>query len=90
MEAFLTWLLEQAPVVAIMGYWIFSLKQDVKHARERADKKEDAEKQLWERVIEVMSKATLVFEGSGTEHKEIKDIVTQMRTDLQILKEKMA
>lgn len=47
---------EQSPVIGLMGYWIYTLKSDLKYARERADKKEDEDKKLYERFIEVVTK----------------------------------
>jgi hypothetical protein len=47
---------QQGPVVGVLGYWVYTLKKDLQYARERADKKEDEDRKLYERFIEVVTK----------------------------------
>ena len=79
MESFLNWLLEQAPVVVVGGAWIYTLYQDRSYHRDRADRKEEGDKHLFERIITAVTSSTEVMKANQGDNAEIKTSIGEMK-----------
>jgi precorrin-4 methylase len=96
MEAFLNWLLEQAPVVVVAGAWIYSLFLDRNYHRDRADKKDDNDKNIFERMITSVTESTSVMKevieivkGNNVDHSNMKENIAKIETKLITIETKL-
>ena len=82
MESFLIWLLEQAPVISVMGFFIWWLMNQIKILREEASKRVEKNAELWEKVLVVMTKVEVELKGSETfkesTRTDLKDILNKL------------